>query len=185
MLTRILECRWPTAAKSLLLQELGSQLPAASQTSGGAHQGRPGRCRHAAEYSRCAVCSRGPNGIWTLQHAGKPIPKCKTTFATAKPSYTHQVRAAIGSRAYNSLQALQVITCSREVAKDTFLTLSQVLPAGPCRLAGHRQTPVHLQPERRRPAPALRDTPDPAGRAARQLLCGALSQMQDRVCTRL
>ncbi len=59
-------------------------------------------------HSCCAVCSRGPNGIWTLQHAGKPIPKCKTTFATAKPSYTHQVRAHVGSRACNSLQALQL-----------------------------------------------------------------------------
>lgn len=32
---------------------------------------------------------RGPNGIWTLQRSGKPIPKPKISFAVAKPSFTH------------------------------------------------------------------------------------------------
>lgn len=31
-----------------------------------------------------------PAGIWTLQRAGKPIPEFKVTFATAKPTLTHQ-----------------------------------------------------------------------------------------------
>jgi len=33
---------------------------------------------------------RGPNGIWTLQRAGLPLPKAKTSFALARPSLTHQ-----------------------------------------------------------------------------------------------
>ncbi|CAG9466603.1 unnamed protein product [Pedinophyceae sp. YPF-701] len=32
---------------------------------------------------------RGPNGIWTLQQQGKPLPKCAVTFEFAKPSLTH------------------------------------------------------------------------------------------------
>ena len=32
---------------------------------------------------------RGPSGIWTLQRAGKPLPRPKVSFAVARPSYTH------------------------------------------------------------------------------------------------
>ena len=35
---------------------------------------------------------RGPNGIWTLQRAGQPLPRPKVSFTVAKPSLTHQVR---------------------------------------------------------------------------------------------
>ena len=33
---------------------------------------------------------RGPQGVWTLQRAGKPLPRLKTSFGVAKPSLTHQ-----------------------------------------------------------------------------------------------
>lgn len=32
---------------------------------------------------------RGPNGVWTAQRAGKPLPKAKTSFLYAQPSLTH------------------------------------------------------------------------------------------------
>ena len=32
---------------------------------------------------------RGPSGVWTLQRAGKPIPRPKVSFAMARPSFTH------------------------------------------------------------------------------------------------
>lgn len=32
---------------------------------------------------------RGPSGIWTLQRAGKPLPRPKVSFAVARPSFTH------------------------------------------------------------------------------------------------
>lgn len=35
---------------------------------------------------------RGPNGVWTAQRQGKPMPQPKTSFALAKPSLTHQAR---------------------------------------------------------------------------------------------
>lgn len=35
---------------------------------------------------------RGPNGIWTLQRAGQPLPRPKVSFTHAKPSLTHQAR---------------------------------------------------------------------------------------------
>ncbi|KAK9810436.1 hypothetical protein WJX72_010681 [[Myrmecia] bisecta] len=38
---------------------------------------------------------RGPNGVWTLQRAKKPLPKLKTSFTFAKPSLTHQVLVAL------------------------------------------------------------------------------------------
>ena len=37
---------------------------------------------------------RGPNGIWTLQRAGKELPKLGVSFLYAKPSLTHMVGAA-------------------------------------------------------------------------------------------
>jgi mono-ADP-ribosyltransferase sirtuin 6 len=38
---------------------------------------------------------RGPNGVWTLQRAGQPLPKPKVCFAVAKPSLTHQALRAL------------------------------------------------------------------------------------------
>ncbi|KAK9835969.1 hypothetical protein WJX81_002387 [Elliptochloris bilobata] len=38
---------------------------------------------------------RGPQGVWTLQRAGKPLPKAKCSFAAAKPSLTHQALLAL------------------------------------------------------------------------------------------
>mmetsp|Transcript_37356 Transcript_37356/g.105395 ORF Transcript_37356/g.105395 Transcript_37356/m.105395 type:complete len:475 (-) Transcript_37356:369-1793(-) len=38
---------------------------------------------------------RGPNGIWTLQRAKKPLPKLKTSFTFAKPSLTHMALVAL------------------------------------------------------------------------------------------
>lgn len=38
---------------------------------------------------------RGPNGIWTLQRAGKPLPAPKVSFAVATPSFTHAALAAL------------------------------------------------------------------------------------------
>lgn len=38
---------------------------------------------------------RGPEGIWTLQRAGQPLPRPKVSFTHAKPSLTHQVLAAL------------------------------------------------------------------------------------------
>ncbi|KAI8466807.1 MAG: hypothetical protein J3K34DRAFT_524218 [Monoraphidium minutum] len=32
---------------------------------------------------------RGPGGVWTLQRAGKPLPRLQTSFGYAKPSLTH------------------------------------------------------------------------------------------------
>jgi hypothetical protein len=32
---------------------------------------------------------RGPQGIWTLQRAGAPLPSLATTFAAARPGLTH------------------------------------------------------------------------------------------------
>lgn len=32
---------------------------------------------------------RGPNGVWTAQRAGKPLPKAKVSFLYAQPSLTH------------------------------------------------------------------------------------------------
>lgn len=40
---------------------------------------------------------RGPNGIWTLQRAGQPLPRPKVSFTHAKPSLTHQVGAGLGA----------------------------------------------------------------------------------------
>ena len=37
------------------------------------------------------MIARGPRGVWTLKHAGQPVPAPKTTFIAAKPSLTHQV----------------------------------------------------------------------------------------------
>ena len=34
---------------------------------------------------------RGPNGVWTMQRAGKPLPKPRCSFTTATPSLTHMV----------------------------------------------------------------------------------------------
>lgn len=34
---------------------------------------------------------RGPSGVWTLQHAGKPLPRASVSFANATPTLTHQV----------------------------------------------------------------------------------------------
>ena len=48
-------------------------------------------------------CS-GPNGVWTLQKAGKPLPNLKITFSTARPSLTHQVW--IARRDLDTLSAL-------------------------------------------------------------------------------
>lgn len=39
---------------------------------------------------------RGPNGIWTLQRAGQPLPRPKVSFTHAKPSLTHQVQPHAG-----------------------------------------------------------------------------------------
>lgn len=42
--------------------------------------------RHA-----CHSCRRrGPGGVWTLQRAGKPLPRLATSFVHARPSLTHQ-----------------------------------------------------------------------------------------------
>eukprot|EP00243_Klebsormidium_subtile_P010988 TRINITY_DN604_c0_g1_i2.p1 TRINITY_DN604_c0_g1~~TRINITY_DN604_c0_g1_i2.p1 ORF type:complete len:516 (-),score=81.36 TRINITY_DN604_c0_g1_i2:112-1659(-) len=38
---------------------------------------------------------RGPNGIWTLQSTGKPIPQATYSFAQARPSYTHMALKAL------------------------------------------------------------------------------------------
>eukprot|EP00887_Chlorella_sp_A99_P002716 scaffold6.g2716.t1 len=38
---------------------------------------------------------RGPNGIWTLQRAGRPLPRPKVGFAHARPSLTHQALLAL------------------------------------------------------------------------------------------
>lgn len=38
---------------------------------------------------------RGPNGIWTLQRQGKPIPKYDISFAHVRPSLTHMVISAL------------------------------------------------------------------------------------------
>ena len=33
---------------------------------------------------------RGPNGVWTKQRRGEPLPKASTPFEHARPSLTHQ-----------------------------------------------------------------------------------------------
>jgi mono-ADP-ribosyltransferase sirtuin 6 len=38
---------------------------------------------------------RGPQGVWTLQRQGKPLPRAKVSFAVAKPSLTHQALVAL------------------------------------------------------------------------------------------
>lgn len=38
---------------------------------------------------------RGPNGVWTLQKQGKPVPKSTTTLAHAVPSLTHMAIAEL------------------------------------------------------------------------------------------
>ena len=58
MLIRVPKCRWPTATKSLLSLELGSQPHAASQTSGGVHHGPLGRHEQAAD-THAALCASG------------------------------------------------------------------------------------------------------------------------------
>ena len=35
---------------------------------------------------------RGPSGVWTLQRAGMPLPKPRSSFTVAQPSLTHMVR---------------------------------------------------------------------------------------------
>lgn len=39
---------------------------------------------------------RGPNGVWTLQRAGRPLPRLQTSFAYAQPSFTHMVGRTMG-----------------------------------------------------------------------------------------
>ena len=41
--------------------------------------------------------ARGPQGVWTLQSAGKPLPEARCSFAAAKPSLTHQARPRLGT----------------------------------------------------------------------------------------
>ena len=41
---------------------------------------------------------RGPNGIWTLQALGKPLPKTETTLELAMPSLTHAALAELVNR---------------------------------------------------------------------------------------
>lgn len=38
---------------------------------------------------------RGPQGVWTLQRAGKPLPKPKSSFTVARPSLTHMAIVAL------------------------------------------------------------------------------------------
>lgn len=46
-----------------------------------------------ALYHKVLMRCRGPEGVWTLERAGKPPPRLETSFMFAKPSLTHQVVA--------------------------------------------------------------------------------------------
>ena len=50
---------------------------------------------------------RGPNGIWTLQAQGKPLPKSEMTLELASPSLTHMAIAALVSRGLAKLVVSQ------------------------------------------------------------------------------
>ncbi|KAF6263087.1 SIR2-family protein HDAC1 [Scenedesmus sp. NREL 46B-D3] len=52
---------------------------------------------------------RGPQGVWTLQRKGLPLPKLHTSFVYAKPSLTHQ--ALLGLMQSGKLQYI----CSQNV----------------------------------------------------------------------
>jgi mono-ADP-ribosyltransferase sirtuin 6 len=52
---------------------------------------------------------RGPQGVWTLQRKGLPLPKLHTSFVYAKPSLTHQ--ALLGLMLSGKLQYI----CSQNV----------------------------------------------------------------------
>jgi hypothetical protein len=52
---------------------------------------------------------RGPQGVWTLQRKGLPLPKLQTSFVYAKPSLTHQ--ALLGLLQSGKLQYI----CSQNV----------------------------------------------------------------------
>jgi hypothetical protein len=52
---------------------------------------------------------RGPQGVWTLQRKGLPLPKLHTSFVYAKPSLTHQ--ALLGLLQSGKLQYI----CSQNV----------------------------------------------------------------------
>ncbi|EIE25513.1 SIR2-family protein HDAC1 [Coccomyxa subellipsoidea C-169] len=41
---------------------------------------------------------RGPQGVWTLQRAGKPLPKPKSSFTVARPSLTHMAIVGLMQR---------------------------------------------------------------------------------------
>lgn len=45
---------------------------------------------------------RGPNGVWTLQRAGRPLPRLQTSFAYAQPSFTHMVGRMCGARVWGA-----------------------------------------------------------------------------------
>jgi mono-ADP-ribosyltransferase sirtuin 6 len=51
-------------------------------------------CVHACvpwhQSAMMSLC-RGPNGVWTMQRAGKPLPTARCSFTTATPSLTHMV----------------------------------------------------------------------------------------------
>jgi hypothetical protein len=68
------------------------QLQAAFQISGKPHaQVPPLLCSVRNTWHYWEAADRGPNGVWTLKRAGKPIPRLGITLAAAKPTYTHQV----------------------------------------------------------------------------------------------
>jgi len=46
----------------------------------------------APGYDGVPLGDRGPQGVWTLQRAGAPLPPAQSSFAAAKPSRTHQAR---------------------------------------------------------------------------------------------
>lgn len=52
---------------------------------------------------------RGPQGVWTLQRKGLPLPKLHTSFVYAQPSLTHQ--ALLGLMQQGKLQYI----CSQNV----------------------------------------------------------------------
>jgi mono-ADP-ribosyltransferase sirtuin 6 len=51
---------------------------------------------------------RGPSGVWTLQRAGKPLPKPKASFTVAQPSLTHMV--------FTALLLLDALSCAMQAA---------------------------------------------------------------------
>jgi hypothetical protein len=167
------------------------------QASSGLQQHRSAHVLQNGHQAICSLLCRGPNGVWTCQRAGKPLPKLHTSFVYANPSLTHQVshlpcEQAVTTKLVNLYEDYRWHACQPPIHVNKKASqrmrlwhqadgassmhhqhTSHSAPACTAGSAGPdaiRQAAIHLQPERGQPARALGCAPQPAGGAARQLL---------------